>query len=270
MPASYAHDRFGRDVLRALPGRHAEAAGADMDLFSFGLQGPDILYYYKPLSHHVLHRAGNALHERAGLDLFPAYARIFDERGKRRSDYSYLCGMLCHFALDRACHGTVIACAAQGAVSHEEVESEFDRILLEEDGLDPVRTVRTRNLHPSRRAASVIAPYYEGVSTGKILRCLRSFSLYGKLLTVPGRAGYRRVDALLQHLPQYPFIHGHLINLDPDPDCEEAVRRMRAQYDAAVSEAVSLILSFVPAAEGRRKWPDTAAYNFLSERRYEK
>ena len=73
------------------------------------------------------------MHRLTGKDYFTQAGRTFLARGARKADYAYLCGFLCHFALDCACHGYINDLAARGEVSHEEIESEFDRILLEED-----------------------------------------------------------------------------------------------------------------------------------------
>ena len=48
----------------------------------------------------------------------------------------YGAGFLCHLALDSACHGYVDERAADGPISHMAMEGEFDRMLMESDGLD--------------------------------------------------------------------------------------------------------------------------------------
>ena len=74
------------------------------------------------------------MHRMTGREFFTEAGKTFLAGGSRKADYAYLCGFLCHFALDRACHGYINALAARGEVSHEEIESELDRILLKEDG----------------------------------------------------------------------------------------------------------------------------------------
>ena len=60
MPSTYAHYRFGQDVLRALPEKYRTTLLQEEDLFNIGLHGPDLLFYYKPFSHHPLTRKVDA------------------------------------------------------------------------------------------------------------------------------------------------------------------------------------------------------------------
>lgn len=265
MPATYAHYRFGQDVLKSLPEKYRTALKKEEDLFNIGLHGPDLLYYYRPFSHHPLHREGGQMHRLTGRAYFTQSGETFLERGARRTDYAYLCGFLCHFALDRACHGYINDLAARGEVSHEEIESEFDRILLEEDGLDPVRRNLASHIHASRRASGVISPYFPGISQSEIFRAVQSLWGFNLLLALPGRIGYRQVDRILQRLPSYPFIHGHMINLDPNPLCKESNRDLREMYAHAIGEACLLIRCFLPAIRGKRPFPSLMDHDFESQ-----
>lgn len=264
MPATYAHYRFGKDVLRALPGKYREILLKEEDLFNIGLHGPDLLFYYKPFSHHPLHAEGGRMHRLTGKEYFAQAGKIFLERGPRKADYAYLCGFLCHFALDRACHGYINNLAAQGQVSHEEIESEFDRILLEEDGLDAIRTNLAAHIHATRRAAKVISPYFPGASEKEIHAGVKSLHDFNLLLTLPGRIGYRQVDWVLKHLSSYNFIHGHMINLDPNPLCDQSNPDLRRRYEDAIGDACLLIRGFMPAVRGKKPWPALLNYDFES------
>lgn len=264
MPSTYAHYRFGQDVLEALPGKYREVLLREEDLFNIGLHGPDILFYYKPFTHHRIHGEGGRMHRLTGRQYFSEAGKIFLERGPRTADYAYLCGFLCHFALDRACHGYINDLAARGEVSHAEIESEFDRILLVEDGIDPIRRNLAAHIHTSRRAAKVISAYFPGASQKVILEGI--FSLWGSnlLLTLPGHLGYRWVDRVLQRLPAYSLIHGHMIDLDPNPLCERSNSVLRGKYEDAVSDAAHLIREFLPALRGQKEWSSLMDYDFES------
>lgn len=265
MPATYAHYRFGQDVLKALPAKYRDTLLKEEDLFNIGLHGPDLLFYYKPFTHdHPAHREGGRMHRLTGKQYFTEAGKTFLARGPRKADYAYLCGFLCHFALDRACHGYINDLAAQGEVSHEEIESEFDRILLEEDGVDPVRTNLAAHIHASRRAAAVIAPYFPGAAAKEVLSGIRSLYGFNILLTLPGHLGYRRVDRILQRLPSYGFIHGHMINLDPNPLCARSNSDLRQKYEDAISDACLLIRGFAPAVKGKKEWPALMDFDFES------
>ena len=266
MPSTYAHYRFGQDVLKALPAKYRDTLLQEEDLFNIGLHGPDLLFYYKPFSHHPLHAEGGRMHRLTGREFFTEAGRTFLERGARRADYVYLCGFMCHFALDRACHGYINDFERDRQVSHAEIESEFDRILLEKDGLDTIRTNLAAHIHASRRAAEVIAPYFPGASLTEVLAGIRSLRRFNVLLTLPGHLGYRRVDRILQRLPSYDFIHGHLINLEPDPLCDESSQVLVRRYEDAVADACLLIRGLLPALRGKKQWSALMDYDFESVR----
>ena len=60
---------------------------------------------------------------------------------------------------------------------------------------------------------------------------------------------------LLRRLPAYPLIHGHMINLDPNPLCGESNRVLRRLYEEAIPDACLFIRDFLPAMRGERPWP---------------
>ena len=266
MPSTYAHYRFGQDVLKALPAKYRDTLLQEEDLFNIGLHGPDLLFYYKPFSHHPLHAEGGRMHRLTGREFFTEAGRTFLERGARRADYVYLCGFMCHFALDRACHGYINDFERDRQVSHAEIESELDRSLLEEDGIDPIRTNLGAQIHATKRAASVIAPYFPGVEQKAVFRGIQSLNRFNLLLTLPGRLGYQWVDRILQRLPSYEFIHGHMINLEPDPLCAQSNLDLRKIYENAIEDACLFIRNFVPAVRGRKEWSPLMDDNFESKR----
>ena len=49
MPTTYAHYKFGKEVISALPRPLQSAIENHRELFDIGVHGPDILFYYYPL-----------------------------------------------------------------------------------------------------------------------------------------------------------------------------------------------------------------------------
>ena len=47
MPTTYAHYKFGKEVMSALPRPLQNAIENNRELFDIGLHGPDILFYYR-------------------------------------------------------------------------------------------------------------------------------------------------------------------------------------------------------------------------------
>ena len=49
MPSTYAHRRFGADVLVQLPRELREKITPYRPLYDMGLHGPDLMFYYRAL-----------------------------------------------------------------------------------------------------------------------------------------------------------------------------------------------------------------------------
>ena len=53
MPTTYAHYKFGKEVISALPRPLRSTVENHRELFDIGLHGPDILFYYHPMKRTV-------------------------------------------------------------------------------------------------------------------------------------------------------------------------------------------------------------------------
>ena len=105
MPTTYTHHRFGNDVFSRLPAPLQEKISAIPGLFDIGLHGPDFLFYYKPLSKNPVNQRGHPDARAAWQNLF--YSRPFlalSHMAEPDAGFAYICGFLCHFALDSTCH----------------------------------------------------------------------------------------------------------------------------------------------------------------------
>ena len=62
MPAAHAHYRFGQLVFSRLPEEKQKLIQAHRTLYDLGLQGPDLLFHYRPLRHDPQKGTGSRLH----------------------------------------------------------------------------------------------------------------------------------------------------------------------------------------------------------------
>ena len=100
MPSVYAHYRFGREILELLPDDISSILIEHRELFDIGLQGPDILFFYKPVFKNYVNQLGKRIHEWKGRRFFiPAVRQIRCLKNKDAS-IAYICGVACHYALD--------------------------------------------------------------------------------------------------------------------------------------------------------------------------
>lgn len=79
--------------------------------------------------------------------------RIFEQAWKKgkelsanRAGFAYLYGFICHFALDHSCHGYIEEKIQKSGVTHAEIEVEFDRMLLEKHGHNPITSHLTNHI----------------------------------------------------------------------------------------------------------------------------
>jgi len=151
MPALYAHLRFGEEVVKALPSPYTSLIERFPEAFALGTQGPDILFYHHPMKKNDIRKRGTFLHTFSGNKFFLLQGekllknvssdKAEDILNENEAFASYLCGFLCHFTLDVACHPYIDENSTE-AVTHGKIESEFDKYLLRLDG-KPIRGYNT-------------------------------------------------------------------------------------------------------------------------------
>ena len=76
MPTTYAHYKFGKEVMSALPRPLQNAVENNRELFDIGLHGPDILFYYRALVKNPVSGQGYELHEKMADEFFEHAAQV--------------------------------------------------------------------------------------------------------------------------------------------------------------------------------------------------
>ena len=104
MPSTYAHRRFGADVLALLPDGLRQTLEQHRELYDMGLHGPDLMFYYKALQTNPVNRLGNAMHEEKGEVFFTRARAVVEHAADKDAALAYALGFVCHFALDSTCH----------------------------------------------------------------------------------------------------------------------------------------------------------------------
>ena len=67
MPTTYAHYKFGKEVISALPRPLRSTVENHRELFDIGLHGPDILFYYHLFHENPVSQKGMAMREQSGI-----------------------------------------------------------------------------------------------------------------------------------------------------------------------------------------------------------
>ncbi len=245
MPSTYAHYRMGKEVSEALEGEAWHSISMYRQLYLIGLHGPDILFYYKPLKSNPVNRIGFGMHERPGMEFFRYAVKVIEKKKNKEPYLAYMYGVMCHFALDVSCHGYIDKKIAESGVTHAEIEVEFDRMLMEKDGLDPLRHSLTDHIVPSMRNAGVISCFYDGTTPEQVQAALKGMIYNNKLLLAPSRIKRLFVKGILKVSGNYKEMHGLMVNYKPNLLCADSNEKLMYLYNAAEKLAVKLINEYL-------------------------
>lgn len=84
MPALYAHDRFGEKVSEKSDGELKNIIFKYYNQYEVGLQGPDILFFYRPYHGNDVAKYGSHLHAVSALPFFEHAAKVVKPLWKRQ------------------------------------------------------------------------------------------------------------------------------------------------------------------------------------------
>lgn len=241
MPTTYAHYTFGRNVLKELNEELRETISKNIELFNIGLHGPDILFYYKPLKSNKINKLGNEIHK---LD-----ANIFFEKAKKIilscDDYdaamSYIAGFICHYMLDSQCHPYIRQ--KENLISHNEIETEFDREVMLKDNLNPITFKPAQHIAPNIENARCISRFFPDTTPEEILQSLKSMKFYLNLLVAPGyiqRSLLIWVMAISGNDNKIGLIKKYI----PNEKCRDINDELIKLYNEAITPAALLITDY--------------------------
>lgn len=244
MPTTYTHYKFGKEVLETLPHPLQSSIENHRELFDIGLHGPDILFYYYPMKKNEVSGQGYALHEKMADQFFKHAAEVLSKVEDPAAARAYIYGFICHFALDSECHPYIEKMIDESGISHSEIEMEFDRLLLKEDYINPVRYLGTGHIHPTLKNGEVIAPFFENMTPELIQKSLKGMIMSHKLLLAPGKVKRNVLFGGMKLVGQYDSLHGMVMSLEPNPKCKEYCQLLKRLYAGAVPIATGLIIRY--------------------------
>lgn len=244
MPATYAHYRFGCDVSKQLPERFHLSDKRNRQFFMIGLHGPDILFFHKPFVANEVRQHGTNIHHQIASSFFAKCLSVinsFEDSKEREAAISYIYGVICHYALDKSCHPYVYNLTDEGNFPHSEIESEFDRSLLVEDGYEPVGKCLTEHITASIANARIIERFYPVTDAKTMLHTLKSFVFYNDMLNLPVGNKRNFVSFILRFTGNYKYLSKMMISQTPNKLLNESNLALRKLYDEAIPIAVKLI-----------------------------
>lgn len=234
MPSGYAHYRFGTALLPAMPGDVRRTIQRFRNLFDMGLHGPDFFYYYSPLLKSNAGFLGIKFHEQTGREFFARVCRML-RMEKSEAGIAYLYGLLCHYCLDSVCHPFVIRQAALGQATHMEIETEFDRFLLETDGkIPPCAQDISRHISLTPGECETVARFYPPASPRNIRDGMKYMAFFVRFLAA-GEGPKRKMLELSLGLAGRE-LKGMLMTVKPNPACEGLNPELLKLYEQAAAQ----------------------------------
>lgn len=263
MPAAYAHYVFGQKVLKELPRNLQERIKEYLPLYHIGLHGPDILFYYEPLRSNDISRLGTELHE-AEAEGFFDHARklILAAEGEEKAAMeAYISGFICHFMLDSECHGYIAEKMKESELSHAEIETEFDCMLMRKKGLDPHTRNAAKHLMVNKNCAGIIAPFFN-LEPKQIYKAVRSMKRCQQMLLVPKQSKRMFLNAALKVSGKYESLHGMMVNEEPNQRCVDSNWELFGRLKAAVDPCEELIEEYLEECSGAQPLNERFQRNF--------
>ena len=239
MPAAYAHYRFGAQAISSMP---ADVRGPVLRyraLFDMGLHGPDFLFFHSYFKKTPLYHLGCSYHRKSGRDFFTAACAHVKETPTEAA-FSYLQGLLTHYCLDSTCHPFVYAMTDDTGLGHAELETEFDRYLMQLDGVKkPHETNISHTMNLNKEEYGVIAGFYPEISVRDAAACIRSMRLSQKLLTIPTPLGHGIVVTFTWAAGGNTS--GKVMKIGPDPKCDHLNGKLLELYEQALAKYTRLL-----------------------------
>lgn len=240
MPTTYAHYTFGGLVFDNLDNDVKKIISENLNLFNIGLHGPDILFYFKPLSSNKISKIGHELHSLTADKFFENAKRVINECPEPEAACAYIIGFICHFMLDSECHPFVRE-KESNVITHSEIETEFERLLMIKNKMEPLSFKPTAHIIPNLDYAKCISWFYKGITYKEIFKALKSMRLYLNILVAPGHLKRSIIITTLKLSGNYDNMIGLIMNYEESPMCTEISKNLYDLYIKAIAPTANLI-----------------------------
>lgn len=262
MPAFYTHAKFGGKVLENLSADVKEAVNKYPELFFIGLQGPDILFYYRGYKSNHVTKTGYGQHYKKGKEFFEPAVSIARESKNPEASFSYLAGFICHFTLDSQCHPYIETVEKEKGLSHAEIECEEDRYLLIRDGKDHLRYLESDKVVASMENGEIISQFYPNITAQEVKTALWYTKMISRLFRAPGKIK-RKIVLTGLRLAGKEDLHGMIINYEENMACHESTLRIEELGNEVIGLGSQLIEEMKVLVEGNTQ-------EIVLHQRYEK
>lgn len=230
MPTTYAHWAFGRNCIEKMPENLQKIIHENRAIYNLGVHGPDILFY--DLLHSEVPKKGAELHSTPMTEFFKSCKNEFKKHNEKAEMLAYLMGFLSHFTLDSTCHSYIAKKTDVSPVSHNKVESEWDKHVIKLDNRKPNLVDRAESLRPTKKNAKVISYFYP--YSEKVLYRTCKWQKY--TLTLLNSISHKKEDIFRKIFkkPNMGYYLDLFMSYEDDANCEDSNLRLDKLKDKAL------------------------------------
>ena len=273
MPTTYAHWAFGRECIELMPKDMQRIVNEHRDIFNIGVHGPDIFFY--DLLHSDVTKYGSGMHFIPAKEFFSKCKEVLlsHKKNEREEMLSYVLGFLSHFTLDSTVHGYVDRKKEVSKISHNYIESQWDRHVMELDNRKPNLVDRAESLKPNKNIAKAIS-YFFPFDEKVILRTCRwqRFIVYMTNAITPLK---QNIFQKILHKIGKPDYADLFIGFEEDNICKDSNLRLDKLENKALKQYSKLLKNFLNYIDDKEKlikyfdhdfsdWPDYKEIPVLS------
>lgn len=228
MPSHYAHYRFGAKAIPMLPPQIQRSVRQFRRLYDAGLHGPDIFFYHNFFFPDNVVALAKKYHGLTGQNFFvPVCKHLRLEPSEAAMAYLY--GVLTHYCLDSVVHPFVMEQTAEGKVGHVEMETEFDRFLLQLDGNRQPNTFDcSRHIKLTGGECETVSKFY-GTTPLAVSASIKGMAAGAKILAMPNGNLRRTVEKYAGSR-----LRQHFMGRMPNKNCAHLNEPMLERYDRAL------------------------------------
>lgn len=236
MPSHYAHYRFGSKAIEYLPQSGQRSVRLFRRLYDVGLHGPDIFFYHNVLFKDKVAALGKKYHGFNGEDFFTPICKHL-RLEPNEAAMAYLWGTLTHYCLDSTLHPLVYEQIADGKIGHAELETEFDRFLLQLDGKPHPNTFDcSPHIRLTDGECATVADIYGDVTATAVSASVKGMAACVKMLAMPNGNARRIIEnASGDKLRQ------HFMGRTPNKNCAHLDEAMLAKFDEALEKFPAMV-----------------------------
>ena len=236
MPSHYAHYRFGAWAISQLPPEIRRVVRQFRSLYDVGLHGPDIFFYHNILFRDNIVALGSRFHSQTGEEFFTRICKHL-RLEPNEAAMAYLYGVLTHYCLDSTVHLFVYEQISDGKIGHVELETEFDRFLLQTDGHRQPNTFDcSPHIRLTRGETATVSEFYPGSSPVSVAVSVHGMASAVKWLAMPNGNLRRTVEnAAGNRLRQ------HFMGRKPNKNCAHLDQAMLEAYEQAMEKFPAMV-----------------------------